>query len=165
MPSPPLHDPVAVAAALAPELFDDGDGERFWSIVCTGGDDSFANHQRRAEQVGQCGRTIVRMLEKGTPGIRIPRTLNIPAFWHLIDFGFYRMPNATNHDRIWIRGQWQYHMKPLRLKRTLLLAGAKTVIKESSVIWLAAPGGRRSHVSPGRVVCSPIKLIYIFYDS
>jgi uridine nucleosidase len=76
MPSPPLHDPVAVVAALQPDLFDDADGERFSIHVVREGDGS---------NIGQCGRTIIKMLDKGAPGIRIPRTLQVAEFWHLID--------------------------------------------------------------------------------
>jgi uridine nucleosidase len=82
---PPLHDPLAVAAALCPLLFDDNDGERYEVYVVKDGDDSLLDHRRTVSNVGQCGRTIVRLLEKGQPGIRIPRTLKTAEFWHMID--------------------------------------------------------------------------------
>jgi uridine nucleosidase len=82
---PPLHDPLAVAAALCPSMFEDNDGERYEVYVVTDGDDSLLDHSRTMWNVGQCGRTIVRLLEKGRAGIRIPRTLRIPEFWHMID--------------------------------------------------------------------------------
>ena len=85
MPSPPLHDPVAVAAVLAPDMFDDGDGERFSVYVVREGDDTFADHRRHGENIRQCGRTIVKMLDKGKAGVRIPRSLDVAKFWHLID--------------------------------------------------------------------------------
>ncbi|KAF2403688.1 nucleoside hydrolase [Trichodelitschia bisporula] len=72
---PPLHDPIAVAAAIVPEIFDDLDGERFAVHVVREGD----------AHVEQCGRTIVKRAPKGQPGVRIPRTLHIPEFWHMID--------------------------------------------------------------------------------
>jgi len=89
MPSPPLHDPIAAFVPLAPDLFDDNDGERFAVYIVRDGDDRFIDHghgrHESGDKIGQCGRTIVKMLNKGTPGVRIPRTLNIPAFWHFID--------------------------------------------------------------------------------
>jgi uridine nucleosidase len=85
MPSPPLHDPVAVAAALAPEIFDDRDGERFSVHVVRGGNETVTDKRRVGSETGQSGRTVVRMLDKGVPGVRIPRSLDVPQFWHLID--------------------------------------------------------------------------------
>jgi uridine nucleosidase len=80
MPSPPMHDPVAVAVALQPDLFDDSNGERFSVHVVREGDES---------NIGQCGRTVVKMLEKGSSGIRIPRALQVMEFWHLIDLSLH----------------------------------------------------------------------------
>lgn len=85
---PPLHDPIAVAAALAPEIFEHSNPqeERFEIYVVTEGEpNSFDRQRRRDLDPGQCGRTVARMVEAGEPGIRIPRTLNIPTFWYLID--------------------------------------------------------------------------------
>lgn len=81
---PPLHDPVAVAAALYPAMFDDNDGERFIVHVITDGDDSQDDHARNVHNVGQCGRTMVKMLRKGEGGVRIPRSLDILRFWGLV---------------------------------------------------------------------------------
>jgi len=90
MPSPPLHDPLAVAAALYPALFDDNDGERYAVHVVRDGDDTVVPRSRRsAESVGQCGRTLVRMMGKvrdGVEGVRIPRTLRVEVFWWLVEF-------------------------------------------------------------------------------
>lgn len=83
---PPLHDPLAVAAALCPALFDDNGGERYDVYVVREGDESLVERRRSVGNVGQCGRTIARMLEKGREGVRIPRTLSIDEFWFLIDF-------------------------------------------------------------------------------
>jgi len=82
---PPLHDPIAVVAALAPSLFDDNGGERYEIYVVRDGDDSLLDHRRTVNNVGQCGRTIVRLLGKGEGGIRIPRALDVAEFWHMID--------------------------------------------------------------------------------
>jgi uridine nucleosidase len=82
---PPLHDPLAVAAALSPALFDDNGGERYDVYVIREGDDSIEDHRRNVHNVGQCGRTIVQLLEREKAGTRIPRTLRIAEFWHLID--------------------------------------------------------------------------------
>lgn len=87
---PPLHDPIAVAAIFSPELFDDNQGERYEVYVVRDGDDSLLDHTRRAGQVGQCGRTCVRLVEKGKSGIRIPRSLEVGVFWQMIDLALGR---------------------------------------------------------------------------
>jgi len=90
MPSPPLHDPLAVAAAVWPTLFDDNDGERYTVHVVRDGTDIVVPGARKsAERVGQCGRTVARMAGKvgdGAEGVRIPRTLKVDVFWWLIEF-------------------------------------------------------------------------------
>jgi len=81
---PPLHDPLALVAALWPPLFDDNGGERFEvTVVRDGG--TKTEGEDEAGREGECGRTVVKMLERGAEGVRIPRTLNIDAFWCLID--------------------------------------------------------------------------------
>lgn len=82
---PPLHDPVAVAAALAPELFVDNGGERFEVHVVTEGDEGMWDGRRGTERTGQCGRTIVRMVERREGGVRIPRGVRVDVFWGLVD--------------------------------------------------------------------------------
>ena len=91
MEAPPLHDPVAVAAVLAPSLFVDN-GERFEVFVVTEGDDGMWEHQRTvSERVGQCGRTVVKLLDKGTQGVRIPRTLAcVETFWEMLELSVAR---------------------------------------------------------------------------
>jgi uridine nucleosidase len=87
MPSPPLHDPIAVAAALHYDLFDDNDGERYEVHVVREGEESLASTARVEEKSNQSGRTIAKLLDKGKPGVRIPRTLDVPKFWDLIELG------------------------------------------------------------------------------
>ncbi|KAL1639087.1 Uridine nucleosidase 1 [Diplodia intermedia] len=84
---PPLHDPLAVAAAFVPDIFVDNGGERFSVHVVTDGEHRAdpAMNLADAEAVGQLGRTLVTKLEKGEEGVRIPRTLDVPRFWDLID--------------------------------------------------------------------------------
>ena len=82
---PPLHDPLAVAAALCPAIFDDNGGERYHVHVIREGDDSVDDHRMNVHDIGQCGRTILQLLKDGEAGIRIPRTLSVAKFWHLID--------------------------------------------------------------------------------
>lgn len=89
---PPLHDPLAVAVALTGTPFEipfyDFDPkspagperrERFAVEVITEGtlDDAFKG--------AQTGRTIVRKLEPGAEGVRIPRGLDIARFWTVIE--------------------------------------------------------------------------------
>jgi uridine nucleosidase len=83
---PPLHDPIAVAVAFAPTMFDDNEGERYEVHVVRTGDETVFDRSRNMKSVGQCGRTIVRMVSKGAAGVRIPRTLKVPEFWEMINF-------------------------------------------------------------------------------
>ena len=82
---PPLHDPVAVAAALAPLLFESIGEERFRIYVVAEGEPNSFEQRRHFPDPGECGRTVIRPLKKETAGIRIPRTLDVPTFWMLID--------------------------------------------------------------------------------
>lgn len=92
---PPLHDPIAVAAAFQPSMFDDNEGERYDVYVVRDGDDSLSDHSRNKSNVGQCGRTIARLSPKGEPGIRIPRTLKVQEFWKMIDFALAEAEAAS----------------------------------------------------------------------
>lgn len=82
---PPLHDPVALFAALAPALFDDQDGERYdMYIECEGDKNSF-HRKRQLKDSGELGRTVIRMTPVEGSGVRVPRTLDIDVFWMLLD--------------------------------------------------------------------------------
>ncbi|KAE9965187.1 hypothetical protein BLS_007798 [Venturia inaequalis] len=87
---PPLHDPIAVAAIFAQDIFDDNQGERYEVFVVRDGDDSLFDHTRNKGHVGQCGRTCVRLVEKGEGGVRIPRSLEVGVFWQMIDLALGR---------------------------------------------------------------------------
>lgn len=93
---PPLHDPLAVAAVLAGsggehEIpfydFDPRPGagalrrtrERYEVRVVTEG-----THEE-ALAGAQTGRTVVRLLEPGADGVTIPRGLDIPRFWRVVE--------------------------------------------------------------------------------
>ncbi|KAL3471358.1 Inosine/uridine-preferring nucleoside hydrolase domain-containing protein [Aspergillus californicus] len=72
----PLHDPLAVAAILDQEGvedigFDYRDGERFAIEFVLEGE--------------QVGRTIATPLPPGSEGVRIPRGLNVPEFWRVVE--------------------------------------------------------------------------------
>ncbi|KAH8675717.1 nucleoside hydrolase [Xylariales sp. PMI_506] len=89
---PPLHDPLAVAAVLA--------GTE-WEIPFYDFDPKSAQGKERPERFevkvvtegtleealkgAQTGRTIARLLEPGTPGVRIPRGMDIELFWRVIE--------------------------------------------------------------------------------
>ncbi|KAH6633158.1 Inosine/uridine-preferring nucleoside hydrolase domain-containing protein [Boeremia exigua] len=82
---PPLHDPLAVAAAIYPELFDDRGGERFRVDVVTAG-----VHSLVQSEVGELGRTKVTPLPPGEGGCRIPRAVDLERFWGLVEDGLAR---------------------------------------------------------------------------
>ncbi|KAF2001698.1 nucleoside hydrolase [Amniculicola lignicola CBS 123094] len=77
---PPLHDPLAVAAAIDPTIFDDHHGERFNVDIVTEG-----VHSMDQTKVGELGRTKVTALPPGEPGCRIPRGLDLAKFWGLVE--------------------------------------------------------------------------------
>lgn len=96
---PPLHDPLAVAAILCPSLFDDHGGERFEVTVVRAGEDEVAGEMRRkGGDVGQCGRTIVKLLKNGQAGVRIPRGLGVHVFWHVLNAALGSVDNAPVHN-------------------------------------------------------------------
>ncbi|CAM1506745.1 Fc.00g063860.m01.CDS01 [Cosmosporella sp. VM-42] len=99
---PPLHDPIAVAAVLTgltDEIpFYEWDAnrsqhpehkERFEVTVVTEG--TFDE----ARQGKQTGRTIVKKLQPGQDGVRIPRGLDIPKFWDAIEDCIERADEAN----------------------------------------------------------------------
>jgi uridine nucleosidase len=77
---PPLHDPLAVAAAIYPGIFDDRDGERFQVDIVTEG-----MHSVDQTTVGELGRTKVSKRPKGEGGCRIPRGVSLEKFWGSIE--------------------------------------------------------------------------------
>lgn len=77
---PPLHDPLAVAAGIYPDMFDDKGGERFKVDIVTEG-----VHSMTQSDVGELGRTKVAKLPPGEPGCRIPRAVDLSRFWELTE--------------------------------------------------------------------------------
>ncbi|KAF1919108.1 Inosine/uridine-preferring nucleoside hydrolase domain-containing protein [Ampelomyces quisqualis] len=96
---PPLHDPLAVSAAIYPEIFNDHDGERFQVDVVTEG-----LHSLIQSDVGELGRTKVTKLSPGECGCRIPRSVHLSSFWDSIESCMRRadatspMPKITRED-------------------------------------------------------------------
>ncbi|KAM0720591.1 hypothetical protein Q7P37_004727 [Cladosporium fusiforme] len=80
---PPLHDPLAVAAAFMPAIFQDNEGERFDIEVVTEGAHGSSTDAR--EGGSQCGRTIATKLAAGGLGVRIPRGVDQAKMWRMID--------------------------------------------------------------------------------
>jgi uridine nucleosidase len=89
---PPLHDPLAVAVILdgvvgheipfydfKSGLEEERKRERFEVRVVTEG-----SHED-AKNGAQTGRTIVRLLPDGEEGVKIPRCLDIPRFWSVLE--------------------------------------------------------------------------------
>jgi uridine nucleosidase len=77
---PPLHDPLAVSAAIDPEIFDDKGGERFDVEIVTKG-----VHSVDQANVGELGRTKATKLPPGEGGCRIPRGVDLAKFWGSIE--------------------------------------------------------------------------------
>lgn len=82
---PPLHDPLAVAAATHPDFFDDKGGERFKVDIVTDG-----VHSVNQADVGELGRTKVTKLPPGEGGCRIPRAVDLNKFWGLVEASLQR---------------------------------------------------------------------------
>lgn len=87
---PPLHDPLAVSAAIYPEIFDDNNGERFQVDIVTEG-----IHSEVPEEVGELGRTKVFKLPPGEEGCRIPRGVDLAKFWQSIEACLRRADEAS----------------------------------------------------------------------
>jgi uridine nucleosidase len=77
---PPLHDPLALVAAIYPDMFDDKGGERFKVDIVTEG-----VHSSDPQKVGELGRTKVTKLPPGEGGCRIPRGVDLDQFWGLVE--------------------------------------------------------------------------------
>lgn len=79
---PPLHDPLAVAMVVFPDLFDDKGGERFAIEVVIDGQHGI---DEIARTTSQCGRTILTPLKPGEAGVRVPRGLDAGLIWRILD--------------------------------------------------------------------------------
>jgi uridine nucleosidase len=96
---PPLHDPLAVSAAIHPEIFDDRGGERFQVDIVTDG-----VHSLTQSEVGELGRTKVTKLPDGQGGCRIPRGVDLATFWGSIESVLQKadavspMPKVSRQD-------------------------------------------------------------------
>lgn len=95
---PPTHDPLAVAAIFPhglfeKEIFHDGDGERYALTIVTEGHHGSSDHARSG--ASQCGRTIAEILPKGTPGVRIPRSLEVQEMWKVLEECLRRVAEQT----------------------------------------------------------------------
>jgi uridine nucleosidase len=95
LPSPPLHDPLAVAAILTslpashpsaipfydrPPSAPSTAHERFAVTVVTDG-----TAEEAMAGLTQTGRTIATLLPGGEPGVRIPRGLDVGRFWEVLE--------------------------------------------------------------------------------
>jgi len=96
---PPLHDPLAVAAILGAEVpfYDfskEGRMERFEVVIVTEG-----THEDAANGA-QTGRTVVRLLPDGEEGVRIPRGLDVPRFWEVLEECLKRANVLANQNKV-----------------------------------------------------------------
>lgn len=92
---PPLHDPLAVSAAIDPAIFDDKDGERFQVDIVTEG-----THSLIQTEVGELGRTKVSKLPSGEGGCRIPRGVDLQKFWQSIESALERADAVSPMPKI-----------------------------------------------------------------
>lgn len=103
---PPLHDPLAVAAILDGvagyeiPFYDYEPGhedrkERYEVSIVTEG-----THEQALKGEAETGRTIVKLLEKGEGGIKIPRGLNVQRFWTVIEECLERADEKNRNDLI-----------------------------------------------------------------
>lgn len=89
---PPLHDPLAVYAVLEPGRFDDRGGERFHVRVVL-------EEPRLDEAHGvqdRTGQTIAEAKPKGEVGVRVPRGVDLDAFWEAIDQALARVEKLAS---------------------------------------------------------------------
>ena len=82
MEDPPVHDPVAVAAVFAPQLFQNSPDAPWKVKVILEGDSDPGT--RLPEKAGECGRTVIRSAEPGQGGVGIPVAVDNETFWELI---------------------------------------------------------------------------------
>ena len=92
---PPLHDPLAVSAAIYPEIFDDKGGERFNIDIVTEG-----VHSADQKSVGELGRTKATKLPPGKGGCRIPRGVDLAKFWGSIESCLKRADIASPMSKV-----------------------------------------------------------------
>lgn len=100
MDGPPLHDPLAVAAVLTGAGEDEipffdtdqvtGVRERYEVTVVTAGTVEEAH-----AGLTETGRTVVKLLPPGEEGVRIPRGLDIPKFWTVLEECMERADDAV----------------------------------------------------------------------
>ncbi|KJZ71606.1 hypothetical protein HIM_09000 [Hirsutella minnesotensis 3608] len=91
---PPLHDPLAVAICFVPNVFDDRGGERFAVDVVTDGAHPHSLDECADEKTSQCGRTVAKLLPKGSAGVCIPRTLDVALMWQIIQLCLDKAENG-----------------------------------------------------------------------
>ena len=76
-----MHDPVAVFAAMKPQLFQNNGHEHFVVLV-----DSFTGYTAPSRRAAGCGKTVVKKLHEHEMGIRIPTSVDVDAFWSQIEY-------------------------------------------------------------------------------
>jgi uridine nucleosidase len=101
---PPLHDPLAVAVIFDGILqyeipfYDHQEGqegrqERYQVSIVTEG-----THEEAVRGDAQTGRTVVKLLEKGEAGVRIPRGLDVQRFWNVLEECLARADDKIRGD-------------------------------------------------------------------
>ncbi|KAB8343144.1 hypothetical protein FH972_022735 [Carpinus fangiana] len=79
---PPLHDPLAVMAALEPGMFEDGNGER-WNVGVVIEREGYDKSKDPTNRTGQTVLTPTNSDDNSAT--RVPRGVDLDAFWSRVD--------------------------------------------------------------------------------
>ena len=87
-----MHDPVAVLAAMKPQLFQNNGHEHFVILV-----DSFAGYTAPSRRAASCGKLVVRKLHEHEMGIKIPTRVDVDEFWSQIEYCLTKAESDGDH--------------------------------------------------------------------
>ena len=142
---PPVHDPLAIAATFRPDLFFSalhphihGDQrQRFKVTVVTDGEHGSSTQIRNGPS--QCGRTVIEPVPRGQSGVLIPRALDAPSIWAMIEACLSHVDrdvetkertsqSLTGHDELEAEIKQEMSSDP-----NTLVAGSETTLSQFEV--------------------------------